>query len=178
MKSRTHSQTTGLLPLVPENSVDEHRDGFCLEREAGQVEDQLDRVLAAQHPQCDGGPEDPSEHQVIRRQHEHPDDERDLTQREGLRLAPEVDEDAPPLACREGRDEQHDGRRHRVAALMQWNDRDDVDDRGHGDEDPVEHPDACAPSSGRAVVGRPGSGVVSAKFGSHQIPVATVMQSR
>ncbi len=129
-----------------------HQDGdrLRLEREAGQVEDELLRVLAADESEADRGAEHPCEHQVVRCQDEEPDDERNLAQRVGLRLLPEMDEHPAPLRGGEGGDDpdEHDERRQRdLAGLPERRDREHVDGSGSCDEEGVERPDGRQPSS-------------------------------
>ncbi len=122
----------------------ENRDHLRLERDAGQVEDELLGVLTANQAERDCRAEHPRQHQLIRRKREEPDHERDLAQRVRLRLLPEVDEDPSPLGRRERDDERRedDDRRHReLPGLHQWGDGEDIDGTRGRDKEGVERPD-------------------------------------
>ncbi len=132
-----------------------HQDGdrLRLEGEAGQVEDELLGVLAADDSETDRGAEHPCQYEVVRCQDEQSDDKRNLAQRVRLRLLPEVDEHPAPLGGSEGGDDpdEHDQRRDGdLAGLRERRDRKHVDGSGSRDEKSVERPDGQQASAGPA----------------------------
>ena len=61
------------------------------EGEVAEVERQLDQRLAAQRSQTGRRADDVADDEIDRRGEDQPDDERDLAQRERVRLAPELE---------------------------------------------------------------------------------------
>jgi hypothetical protein len=112
----------------PDNAV-----GDC---EIGQVEGQLQRRLTAMQRERDGGTGDHREHHHQRRREEESDHEWQLTQREGVSIAAELNVDDEDLGGAEQRNEDPPGdltrRRNRVEM---GHDLDQQKDRGRHQHD-------------------------------------------
>ena len=146
-----------------------HRDRRR-EREVRQVEGELQRRLAV-HDEGGSRAEEHREEVVARREQEEPDDGRELAQREGVRLAPEVDVDDLELGGEEGRRHEvprdGDGRRDRDLLTQEG----DVQARGEaaeqrdeqGDPNRRRHAAQLPPASARQT---PPGGVDDATLGA------------
>ncbi len=107
------------------------------EREVGEVERDLHDRLASGHEQGDGRPDEDGQQVLVRRHEEQAEDGRDLAQGEGVRLAPEVDDDDLGLGGQERRREERPRNGERTRDRPEDADAVDVDeDREAGQRPP------------------------------------------
>ena len=87
---------------------DEERDTGA-ERELREVEERLEGGDLAVERERHRRPDQPGQHELVRRQEQQPGHERKLTQRERVGAAPEVQVHHPPLGRREAAATTHHG---------------------------------------------------------------------
>ena len=133
--------------MVDEMHEQQRRDAVG-DREVREIERHLQRRLAAIERQCDGRPGDVAEDHDDRRREEEADDERELAEREGLRVATELDVDDEHLCGAEER-HQHPPRNlaGRCHPLQRADHLDEEDDCGRQQHD-GEQVNAVSPPDG------------------------------
>ena len=89
-----HPGGRGERPPGGEQVADRDRRGLGLEREEGDVEEELERGLPAEQPHRDRRAEDPGDDHARRVGEEETDDERHLAEREGVGAAAEGEAEA------------------------------------------------------------------------------------